>query len=109
MRAEWEAFHTYHVEHIIARQHGGQSDLSNRALACHFCNFRKGPNLTSIDPDSSETTRLFHPRRDLWSEHFEVIGARIIGKTSVGGTTVFLLDTNDDERTDLREVNLAEF
>ncbi len=40
----------HHVEHIIARQHGGSDEIDNLALACHRCNLRKGPNLSGIDP-----------------------------------------------------------
>lgn len=55
------------MEHIIARQHGGQTILDNLAWACHRCNRRKGPNLTGIDPSTHEIAPLFHPRRDVWS------------------------------------------
>jgi 5-methylcytosine-specific restriction endonuclease McrA len=40
----------HHIEHIVAKQHGGTDELGNLALACHRCNLRKGPNLTGIDP-----------------------------------------------------------
>ena len=33
------------VDHIVARQHGGQSDLDNLALSCGRCNLCKGPNI----------------------------------------------------------------
>jgi 5-methylcytosine-specific restriction endonuclease McrA len=29
---------TFHVEHILARKHGGTDDPSNLALACERCN-----------------------------------------------------------------------
>jgi 5-methylcytosine-specific restriction endonuclease McrA len=32
---EADPFLTFHVEHVIAKQHGGRDDLSNLALACH--------------------------------------------------------------------------
>ena len=41
----------FHIEHIIARQHGGRSEPDNLALACGFCNFHKGPNIAGIDPE----------------------------------------------------------
>ena len=31
-------FAVFHVEHIIAKQHGGIDDASNLALSCHHCN-----------------------------------------------------------------------
>jgi len=43
----------FHVEHIVSRQHGGTDDPSGPALACDRCNAYKGPNLTSIDPDTN--------------------------------------------------------
>ena len=61
---------SFHVEHIIPRQHGGASVSENLALACPGCNLHKGPNLTGIDPDTGEVSRLFHPRQDVWQEHF---------------------------------------
>src|SRR6266705_696826 len=42
----------FHVEHIVSRQHGGTDDPNGLALACDRCNAYKGPNLTSIDPDT---------------------------------------------------------
>jgi hypothetical protein len=61
---------TFHVEHIVGRQHVVLDDSDNLALACDRCNAYKGPNLASIDPESGEIVVLFHPRRDAWSEHF---------------------------------------
>src|SRR5436190_17803196 len=60
----------HHVEHIVARQHGGSDDPDNLALACHRCNLHKGPNLTGIDSQSGQVAPLFHPRNDRWSDHF---------------------------------------
>lgn len=40
---------TFHVEHIVARQHQGTDEDSNLALACDRCNFLKGTNLASVD------------------------------------------------------------
>ena len=59
MEEAWEPFYSYHLEHIIARQHGGPDDLENLAYACHHCNLLKGPNLTSLDPDTGAITELF--------------------------------------------------
>lgn len=61
---------TFHIEHIIAKQHGGTDALSNLALACHQDNLRKGPNLTGIDPVTRQLVRLFNPRRHNGSKHF---------------------------------------
>ncbi|MGO8752136.1 MAG: HNH endonuclease [Thermoguttaceae bacterium] len=47
-------FVQFHVEHIVARQHGGATESDNLALACGFCNFHKRPNIASLDPKSGE-------------------------------------------------------
>lgn len=76
-----EPFFAYHVEHIVARQHGGRDDIGNLALACYHCNSHKGPNLSGFDPESGVLVRLFHPRQDEWDEHFERNGVVPQGST----------------------------
>ena len=93
---------THHIEHIIAKQHGGSDDADNLALACHRCNLCKGPNVTGIDPDGKEIVALFHPRRDDWSQHFRFAGPQIEGITASGRATVRLLMLNDARRCELR-------
>lgn len=97
----------FHVEHIIAHQHGGSDSFENLALACCWCNAFKGPNLTSVDPDTGLVTRLFHPRRDRWSDHFRREGSHVFGATDVGRTTVFLLRFNSEINVRLRSLMLA--
>ena len=92
----------FHVEHIIARQHGGDDTPENLALACHRCNLRKGPNLTGLDPETGELSRLFHPRQDHWTTHFAFLRGHIIGRTPVGRTTAALLQMNTPDRVELR-------
>jgi hypothetical protein len=92
----------FHVEHILAQQHGGSDSIDNLALSCHRCNLQKGPNLASIDPDTGELTRLFHPRSDRWLDHFSVRHGRILGLTAIGRTTATLLLMNTPDRVELR-------
>jgi hypothetical protein len=92
----------HHIEHIVARQHGGSDAIENLALACQRCNLHKGPNLTGIDPLTGETVSLFHPRRDPWSDHFQFDGVRLKGLTTVGRATVAVLAMNDTRRIELR-------
>jgi hypothetical protein len=95
-------FAPFHIEHIVARQHGGSDDPSNLALACDRCNLHKGPNLAAIDPESGTVTVLFHPRRDSWNEHFRWADAEIVGQTPSGRATVQLLQMNSKRRLQLR-------
>jgi putative hemolysin len=92
----------FHVDHLVARQHGGGDESNNLAWACARCNSRKGTNLSGVDPDSSEVVRLFHPRSDRWDEHFVLRAGRIVGLTVTGRATVWLLQMNPDDRVALR-------
>jgi hypothetical protein len=94
----------FHIEHIVARQHGGTDASDNLALACPECNFHKGTNLSSIDPDTGKTSSLFNPRKDNWDEHFFRDGAKIQGRTGTGRTTAWLLDMNSGDRLRLRRI-----
>jgi len=95
---------THHIEHVVPRQHGGTGDPGNPALACHRCNFRKGPNLTGIDPITGEIVPLYDPRRDRWLDHFRFRGPVIEGATAVGRTTIKVLSMNDTRRIERREL-----
>lgn len=97
----------FHVEHIVAKQHGGTDDSANLALACSRCNRTKGPNLSSVDPTTGQLVRLFHPRRDDWDIHFEFQGARIVGRTPEGRATVGLLRMNEPKRVRTRAALIA--
>ena len=103
LRQEHEAHRPFHTEHIIATSHRGGDELGNLALACQLCNLLKGPNLSGMDPNTERLERLFHPRKDVWSEHFRIEGAKITGTTAIGRTTAWLLEMNSDDRLALRE------
>jgi len=99
----------FHLEHIVAKQHGGLTRLDNLALACWQCNLKKGPNLSGIDPESGQMTGLFHPRIHTWAEHFvfrelqsKVGKVEMAGLTPVGRATVRVLELNEEFRQALR-------
>ena len=78
----------FQVDHVIARQHGGDTVLTNLALACLHCNSHKGPNIAGLDPKTRRLTRLFHPRRHKWDRHLRWNGAVLVGRTSIGRVTI---------------------
>jgi 5-methylcytosine-specific restriction endonuclease McrA len=98
---------SFHIEHIVSRQHGGTDEPATLALACDRCNAYKGPNLTSIDPDTKTVVSLFNPREDIWSDHFAIRGGRMTGLTPKGRATVRLLNMNAPRRVELREAWLG--
>ena len=95
-------FSAFHLDHIVARQHGGTDDEQNLAWSCHDCNLHKGTNLSSADPDSGAVVRIFNPRDARWEDHFQVEAEFIRGKTPTGRATVWLLQLNSAERLELR-------
>jgi hypothetical protein len=99
----------FHIEHIVAKQHGGPTELANLALACWYCNLKKGPNLTGVDPETTNVVPLFHPRKDRWTDHFFVrvgpvhsMTIEICGLTPIGRATVRVLALNEEMRQMLR-------
>jgi hypothetical protein len=85
---------TFHIDHIIPVTAGGQTVAENLALACVSCSLRKSARQTAIDPDTGLEAPLYHPRRDLWSEHFAWKSVRLAGLTATGRATINALDLN---------------
>ena len=104
---ETAAFVPFHIEHIVARQHGGSDATDNLALACFHCNVHKGTNLTGIDSQSGQIVPLFHPRREIWAEHFQMSGTLIVGTSATGRVTVDLLQMNTAARQEIRGLSKA--
>src|SRR5215213_7474450 len=98
----------FQIEHIVAKQHGGQSVPENLALSCAFCNRYKGPNLTGIDPLTNKVARLFDPRSQSWSEHFEWNGAVLVGRTDTARATIRTLAINRTDAVLVRKLMFAE-
>src|SRR5437016_8605217 len=94
-------FQTFHVEHIVARQHGGTDDPDNRCLACSECNWAKGPNLAGLLV--GKLYRLFNPRKQSWLRHFRWEQTILVGRTRTGIVTVQVLNINDPVPVKLRE------
>jgi hypothetical protein len=95
---------TFHIEHIVARQHHGPTEEQNLALACHLCNSFKGPNLSAIDPETGTIVNVFHPRQHQWDEHFVLVANEIKGITPIGRATVQLLNVNSVEQRERRAI-----
>ncbi len=94
----------FHVDHIIAKQHIDEvsDDPQSLAWACSECNYHKGPNLVSIDPETKQQAGLFNPRLDDWSFHFVVREGGIVGITPTGRATARLLNMNAPRLVRLR-------
>jgi hypothetical protein len=98
----------HQIDHVIAEQHGGKTQLDNLALACFACNHHKGPNLAGIDPKTGRRTWLFNPRRHTWQRHFRWNGPVLVGRTPVGRATIEVLAINLAHRVAQRAALIAE-
>lgn len=58
------------IDHIIPLALGGDNALTNLCLCCYRCNELKNDAVTAIDPLSATVVPLYHPRTQLWHEHF---------------------------------------
>ena len=92
----------FQIDHVIAQQHGGETELANLAWCCLHCNKHKGPNIAGIDPQSGDIVRLFHPRRQRWGRHFRWEGATLIGLTKNARATIRVLAINDPDAVEFR-------
>jgi hypothetical protein len=94
-------FSKFHVEHILASQHGGSNDPAKLCLACRECNFSKGPSLTGLL--DGKIVPLFHLRRQIWKRLFRWQGGWLIGKARAGKVTIEVLNMNDPVRVMARQ------
>ncbi len=99
---------SFPIDHVIAKQHGGKRQSNNLALACTKCNLYKGPNLSGIDPVSKQIVPLFHPRREIWADHFQWRGPRLVGLTPTGRATIRVLNVNHPDSVSIRRSLIAE-
>jgi hypothetical protein len=104
---EATALFAHEVDHVVAEKHGGTTTEDNLALACGLCNLFKGSDIGSLDPVTGELVPLFHPRRDRWSDAFQLVDARIVGRTAAARATVRLLQLNRPDRVAERAVLMA--
>ena len=98
----------FQIDHVVARQHGGEAASDNLALACFHCNTHKGPNIAGIDPESGDLVRLFHPRKDRWDDHFQWQGPVLAGVSAIGRATVQVLAINAPDYVAVRQALIDE-
>jgi len=100
----------FELDHILPRSRGGQTDLSNVALACPHCNARKWAHIDGEDPQSGQRVALFNPRTQRWEEHFQWSAQHpfeIVGISGHGRATIARLQMNHPDLISIRRL-LAE-
>ena len=86
----------FDVDHIVPRSKGEDNSFDNLAQSCESCNTFKSDEVRTMDPTSGDVVPLFHPRNDIWVNHFEIelFTAQVLGLTPIGRATVELLRMN---------------
>ena len=76
------------VDHVVPTSRGGTNELDNLCLSCGWCNSFKQAQTFGWDEVTRRRVRLFHPRRDLWNNHFRWNRSRtrIVPITSIGSS-----------------------
>ncbi len=97
------SLHKHEPDHVIPRQHSGQTSAANLALACFRCNRFKGPNVGSFDPATGFLVPFFNPRNQRWADHFAWEEAIIRPLTPEARVTVIIFRLNDDDRVAERQ------
>ena len=97
---------SFQFDHIIPVSKNGLPVFENLAYCCGGCNGFKHKKTESLDPLTNQITKLFHPRKDTWIEHFQwsVDELFIEGITSNGRATVELLKLNRKGNLNLRRL-----
>ena len=95
---------SFAVEHITPASRRGGSSLENLAYSCQGCNNHKYTRTQGRDPASDEVAALFHPRQDVWSEHFawSADSLILVGLTPTGRATIEALRLNRAPVVNLR-------
>jgi hypothetical protein len=97
---------SFACEHIVPIAAGGETTLDNLALACGGCNGHKHTKIQALDPISQIQVPLYHPRRQVWDEHFtwSLDWLKVIGITATGRATVSTLKLNRNGVINLRQL-----
>ncbi|MFK7948475.1 MAG: HNH endonuclease [Saprospiraceae bacterium] len=93
-----EAYSTqnFSMEHIIPSHLGGSNEIDNLALSCQGCNNIKFTKIGLTNETTDEFIPFFHPRQDIWTEHFKWNNdfTLIIPLTKKGEATLEVLKMN---------------
>lgn len=97
---------TFSIEHAYPLSLGGSNTLENLAWSCVGCNGFKGARIQAIDPLTNQLAPIFHPRQQLWDDHFAWSEdyCEVVGQTPTGRATVLALRLNRKGVVNLRRI-----
>lgn len=98
----------FHLDHIIPLVLEGETILDNLAYSCGGCNGIKNIKIEAFDPLSNLMIPFFHPRKEIWLEHFRWNDDKtlMIGISPSGRVTVNTLQLNRFEVVNMRKLTI---
>ncbi len=97
-----DMFLSFEIDHVIPLKHGGTNATENLAFACPHCNQHKGSDFATLFGD--DIVRLFNPRLEKWSAHFETFNGLISPKTRIGEASLKIFKFNQPDLLILRQI-----
>lgn len=93
-------------DHIIPVSKDGTNEFENLAYSCSGCNTFKHDKAEVYHAGLDKMISLFHPRKQVWSEHFawNKDYTQIIPLTPIGYVTIEQLQLNREQLQNLRAV-----
>jgi HNH endonuclease len=97
---------TFEFEHIVPRFSGGETTFENLCLACPSCNRYKTIRQAGFDTVTQQDIALFHPHRQLWTDHFawDEEKTLLIGRTPISRVTITVLKMNRPQLLRVRKM-----
>jgi HNH endonuclease len=104
LHPESHATDFYHFDHINPFLKIGRNAVGNIARSCGRCNIVKSQKTHAIDPLTNDIYPLFHPRKEIWTDHFQWSEDYLImyGLTPTGRATIDFLQLNRRNLQNLR-------
>ena len=95
----------FEVEHVVPPGQFGSDIEDNWGLACRSCNLYKSDEVQHEDPETGKLVGLFHPRQQIWDEHFAVVidDGVLRGRTPCGRATAARLRLNSTTQCHARQ------
>lgn len=97
---------TFEIDHIKPKALGGETVFENLCFACPSCNSYKQDHYVVVDPETGESTFLFHPHQDIWKDHFSWANnqTQMVAKSAKARATITQLQLNRPALAELREL-----
>lgn len=91
------------MDHIVARQHGGATELENLASPASIATALMARTLPALIRIAAKSFACSIPDANSWTEHFVWNGPQLQARTQIGRVTIALLLINDPEVVAVRK------